>query len=50
MPQKTGDDLSCPGRVRSFSSTGGIRRVTLVANSEPTKPLFTSALAIYVSY
>jgi hypothetical protein len=50
MPQKTGDDLSCPGRVRSFCSTGGIRRVTLVTNSETTKSLPSTALAIYVSY
>ena len=50
MPHKTGDDLSCPGRVSSFCSTGGIRRVTLVTNSETTKSLLSTAFAIYISY
>jgi hypothetical protein len=50
MPQKTGDDLSCPERVRSFCSTGGIRRVTLVTNSETTKSPPSTAFAIYVIY
>ena len=28
----TGGELMCPGRVSSFCSTSGIRRVTLVKN------------------
>ena len=43
MPQKTGDDLSCPGKVRSLCSTSGIRRVTLVANPEANKSRATIA-------
>ena len=52
MPQKTGDDLSCPGRVRSFYSSSGIRRVTLVTNPETTKSLshHSQVLVFYVSY
>jgi hypothetical protein len=32
-PLNTGGELMCPGRVSSFCSTSGIRRVTLVKNS-----------------
>ena len=39
MPQKTGDDLSCTGMVRSLWSTS----VTLVTNPEATKSLATTS-------
>jgi hypothetical protein len=45
-------ELNCSGRVRSFCSTSGIRRVTLVSNYEATKSLATivKVLVIYISY
>jgi hypothetical protein len=50
MRQKTGNDLSCSGRVRRFWPTSGIRRIILVTIPEATQSLPTTALVVYVSY